>query len=95
MEINIMSAEEAKKRSREVNRRKIEDDIMVMLCTINRAAENGYDDVWLGYDDYCKAAFDAVLPVLKKKGYCVKELDKYVEVSWDGNHGCCNRSITW
>lgn len=87
MEINIISAEEAKKRSREVNKRRIADHVTSMICTIERLADRGYDDVRFGYEDYCKAAFDAVLPVLKEKGYCVNELDKYVEVSWDGFRG--------
>lgn len=82
MEINIMSATEARKRSDEVRNETIQGDIQKMVNAINRAVESGHSYIYFGNDDYCRDAFEALIPVLEEKGYCVEKSGTYVEVIW-------------
>lgn len=82
IEINIMSAAEARATAEARRATKVQQDINKMIDEIKDAVVNCRSWVWFYGCDYCGEAFEALIPVLKEKGYYVENLEVYVKVSW-------------
>lgn len=82
MEINIMSAAEARATVEARRVAKVQKDINEMIDEIKDAVANGLNWVHLYICKYSNEAFEALIPVLREKGYCVGEYEGYVEVCW-------------